>query len=571
MHAAPDYGGPLRRRVLVTLFAIAGAALAWRAVDLQLTNKDFLKDHGDARALRVVEIPAHRGVVTDRRDEPLAISTPVNSVWAAPRRLLQQRSAWPRLAALLGTNAEHLRAIVEPRAEREFVYLKRHVAPELAGQIAALGIDGVGLMREQRRYYPAGEVTAHVLGFTNVDDIGQEGVELAFDRHLSGRDGAKRVIKDRLGRVVEDVESIRAPAPGVPLALSLDKRVQYVAYRELKAAVLANHARSGSIVVLDSRTGEVLALANQPSFNPNNRSGLKGEHYRNRAVTDPFEPGSTVKPMTVAAALDAGTVTPHTAVDTAPGRFAIGRHMIRDVHDYGRLDVAGVVIKSSNVGASKIALALDPKVLWQAFTAVGFGSLTGLGLPGESSGRLNDHHDWREIEHATMAFGYGLSATAVQLAQAYSVFANDGWLVPLTLLRRDTVPAGQRVFSAPTARAVRAMLEAVVAGGTGGEAGVAGYRVAGKTGTVHKLAAEGYARDRYVSLFAGFAPASRARLVAVVVIDEPGGAEYYGGRVAAPVFSRVMREALRLLNVAPDDLPEPASPVLAARSGARGQ
>lgn len=557
-------GHAVRRRIAVGVLFIAAGGLAWRAVDLQLTRNDFLRDRGDARYLRVVAVPAHRGMITDRHGEPLAISTPVSSVWAAPRRLLADRSRWPELAAVLGTNVEHLRAVVEPRADREFVYLKRHVPPALAAQIAGLGVDGVALTREYRRYYPTGEVTAHVLGFTNVDDVGQEGLELAFDAALRGVEGAKRVIKDNLGRVVENVESIRAPEPGRTLKLSIDKRVQYVAYRELKAAVQAHRARGGAIVVLDAQSGEILAMANQPSFNPNNRNQLESAYYRNRAVTDVFEPGSTAKPFTVAAALESGVFTTGSRIDTAPGRFAIGRHTIHDLHDYGVLDLAGVIVRSSNVGAAKIALALDAERLWRTLHAVGFGRLTELGFPGESAGKLNDYEDWREIEQATLAFGYGLAATPVQLAGAYAVIAAGGRRLPLTLIAREGRPAGERVLSARVASELRAMLEGVVTAGTGKRAGVPGYRVAGKTGTVHKPGAQGYAEDRYVSLFAGFAPASTPRLVAVVVIDEPRAGEYFGGSVAAPVFGAVTRAALRLLNVPPDDL---SAPMLAGRAG----
>ncbi|MCC7410231.1 MAG: penicillin-binding protein 2 [Gammaproteobacteria bacterium] len=566
--AASWPGYPLRRRIVLAVFALVAAGLSWRGVDLQLTNNQVLKTQGNARYLRVVEIPAHRGVITDRRGEPLAISTPVSSIWGTPRRLLAERARWPRLASLLGTDTEYLRTVLEPRADREFVYLKRHVSPDLAERVMALGIDGVALVQEQRRYYPAGEVTAHVLGFTNVDDVGQEGVELAFEGHLSGINGAKRVLRDRLGRIVENVERIRSPQPGHGLALSIDKRIQYLAYRELKSAVMTHRARAGSIVIIDPASGEVLAMVNQPSFNPNNRSDLKGDYYRNRAVTDVIEPGSTIKPLTVSAALDSGAFEPSTRIDTRPGHFTIGRHTVRDVHDYGVLDVTGVLVKSSNVGASKMALALDPEVLWSAFHGVGFGMTTQLGFPGESAGQLRDYQGWREIEHATMAFGYGLSTTVVQLAQAYGVIANDGRLVPLTLVRADgPSPEGKQVFHAQAARAVRAMLEAVVRTGTGTKAAVRGYRVAGKTGTVRKLTGDGYAENRYLSLFAGFVPASNPRLVTVVLIDEPKGAEYYGGLVAAPVFARIMRDAVRLLNIPPDDVVEPDGARLAVHDG----
>ena len=553
---------PLRRRFVLALLVSSSALLIWRAIDLQLNEHEFLKDRGDARHIRVVAMAANRGTITDRHGEPLAISTPVNSVWAVPRQLWQAQDRWQELAKLLSTNAEHLRTLIEPRIDREFVYLKRHVEPSLAKQVMALGIDGVALLQENRRYYPTAEVAAHVVGFTNVDDTGQEGVELALENLLSGRPGAKRVLKDRLGRIVENVESIRAPHPGTDVALSIDKRVQFLAYRELKSAVHAHRAKSGSIVVLDVQSGEILAMANQPSFNPNNRSGLKGEYYRNRAVTDVFEPGSTIKPFTIAAALESGEFRPQSLIDTRPGFFAVGRHAVRDMKNYGVIDLSSVIVKSSNVGASKVALSMDPIVLWEFFHRVGFGASTFSGFPGESSGRLTDHQNWRDIEHATMAFGYGLSATSLQLAHAYGVLANDGVAVPTSILRVQHPPNGQRLFSARTALQIKSMLTEVVRSGTGRMAAVSGYHIAGKTGTVHKPANDGYAEDRYVSLFAGMAPATRPKLVAVIVIDEPQGVDYFGGRVAAPIFARVMRDALRLLNIPPDAL-EPTMEMVA--------
>jgi cell division protein FtsI (penicillin-binding protein 3) len=536
----------------MVVFGIGAAGLGWRALDLQLTNREFLQDHGDARYLRAVETKAHRGMIVDRNGEPLAISTPVHSVWANPGTFLKHRHQWAQLAALLDTTVEHLETLILPRQEREFVYLRRHISPDLAATLRRAAIPGVGLIEEHRRYYPAAEVTAHLLGFTNVDDQGQEGIELAFDSTLKGTPGLRRVMKDRIGRIVEDVERIRAVRPGHDLTLSIDKRIQYVAYRELKAAVQAHHAIAGSAVLLDSRTGEILALVNQPSFNPNNRSELKGDHYRNRAVTDVFEPGSTVKPFTIAAALESGRYTPATSIDTAPGFFKVGRDTVRDARNFGRLDVVGVIEKSSNVGASKIALSMEAKTLWETFSSVGFGSGTGIGLPGESFGRLNDFRHWQEIEHATHAFGYGLSVTALQLARAYSVFATDGVTRPLSIVRQKQPPPGRRVISRATADLVKGMLRRAVTHGTGTHAAVAGYTVAGKTGTVHKSTTNGYAEDRYLSLFAGLIPATDPRLVAVVVIDEPRGGEHFGGRVAAPIFARIMQEATRTLNLVPD-------------------
>lgn len=545
---------PARRYVVVGLFTLLAAALGLRAVDLQLRDTAFLKNHGEARHLRTVAMPAHRGMITDRHGEPLAISTPVSSVGADPGTLLLQRQALPELARLLGTSAGQLRQTLASRVNREFIYLKRQVDPALAARITALGVPGLTLTREFRRYYPAAEVTAHLVGFTNVDDVGQEGVELAYERELRGEPGAKRVVKDRLGRFVENIESIRQPRDGRTVTLAIDRRLQHLAYRELKAAVQAHRARAGSLVVVDSRTGEVLAMANQPSYNPNNRAALKTEQLRNRAATDLFEPGSTIKPFTIAAALESGAFEPGTPIDTSPGVLKVGRHAVRDVHNYGLMDVTGVITKSSNVGSTRIALALEPAALWKVLDRVGFGAITGSGFPGEASGYLSHHEDWRELDRATLAYGYGVSVTALQLAQAYQVLANGGVMQPLSLRRLEAPGRGERVMSAATASEVLAMLETVVQVGTGQLARVSGYRVAGKTGTVHKSTEGGYARDRYLSLFAGALPVSAPRLVAVVVVDEPSRGEYYGGRVAAPVFARVMADTLRLLDVAPDDL-----------------
>jgi cell division protein FtsI (penicillin-binding protein 3) len=545
-------GAELRRRLVLTVFCLLAGVLAWRAMDLQLTNREFLQDHGDARYLRTVAVPAHRGMIVDRRGEPLAISTPVESVWGQPRVMAQDREHWAQLASLISTTTAHLEALILPRLDREFVYLKRHVSPEVAADLKKLNVAGVGLIEEQRRYYPAAEVTAHTLGFTNVDDEGQEGIELAYDETLGGEQGSRKVIKDRLGRIIEHVEQIKPMQAGHDLSLSIDKRIQYVAYRELKAAVQAHNAEAGSMVVLDPHTGEVLALVNQPSFNPNNRSDLKGDRYRNRAVTDVFEPGSTIKPITIAAALESGRYTPSTPIDTDPGYFKVGRYKVSDMRNFGRLDVAGVIAKSSNVGASKIALSLEPDFLWRIFNSVGFGTSSGIGLPGESTGRLNDPRNWGDIERATIAFGYGLSVNLMQLARAYSVLAADGVLRPLSITRLEHAPPGRRVLSIGTARKIRQMMTRVVTEGTGRAAAVPGYRVAGKTGTVYKSTSRGYADDRYFSLFAGMLPAMDPEIVAVVVIDEPKGGEHYGGRVAAPIFAKVMRETARILGLMPD-------------------
>jgi cell division protein FtsI (penicillin-binding protein 3) len=542
----------LRRRSVVALFLAAAGCLTWRALDLQLHEREFLQSHGDARYLRIEEIDTSRGMILDRNGEPLAISTPIQSAWVRPDRFIEARAQWGAVARVLGMQRSEIETLVLPRLSRKFVYLRRHLTPDEGAALTRLGLPGLALQEEQRRYYPAAEVTAHLIGFTNVDDQGQEGVELSYDRLLRGEPGLRRVIKDRLGRVIEDVERLRATRPGRDLQLSIDERVQYVAYRALKTAVQQHHARAGMMVVADVRNGEILALVNQPSFNPNNRGALKGENYRNRAVTDLFEPGSTMKPFTVAAALASGAYAPDTIVETAPGFYRIGRHTVRDIKNFGTLSVAGVIEKSSNVGSSRIALSLEPEVLWRTFRDFGFGSMSEIGLPGEGYGRLSEYRNWREIEHATLAFGYGLSVTAAQLARAYVAIANDGWLLPLSVVRQTSPPPRQRVLSADVARTLRQMLERVVVAGTAQLAQVPGYSVAGKTGTVHKSTVSGYAEDRYLSLFAGMLPATRPRLVAVVVIDEPRGGEHFGGRVAAPIFASVMHEATRILNVPPD-------------------
>jgi len=545
------------RRLLLGGLMLSGfAVLAGRSAQLQLLDREFLQGQADARHLRVVQVPAHRGMITDRNGEPLAISTPVQSVWVNPKELVASRSELSRLARLLGLDVDYVRRLLGQRQGREFVYLRRHISPHLAQQVTDLEWPGVYLQREYRRYYPAGEVAAHLVGFTNIDDQGQEGLELAFDGWLSGEAGAKRVVKDGRRHIIENVENIRSARPGKTLKLSIDRRIQYLAYRELKAAVRQHGARSGSVVVLDNQTGEVLAQVNQPSFNPNNRKHLKADRMRNRAVTDVFEPGSTMKPFVIAAALQSGRYAVGTRIDTSPGLFQVGVHTIRDMHDYGTLDLTGVIRKSSNVAASKIALALEPEDFWEGLSAAGFGIATASGFPGEADGYLADFHRWRDIERATLAYGYGLSVTSMQLAQAYSVFANDGYRVPVTLLQRERAAEQRKVYSPRVARAVRKMMEAVVKkDGTAPLAAVQGYRVAGKTGTVHKSVAGGYADDRYLSVFAGMAPASRPRLVTVVMIDEPNNGEHFGGKVAGPVFSKVMAGALRLLNVTPDDAP----------------
>lgn len=541
-----------RARLLLLLVFVGFLVLAVRALFLQGLHNDFLQQKGETRYSRITEISAHRGTVTDRNGEPLALSTPVESVWAVPEEAGLSSDQRARLTRVLGMDtAELKRKLAEP--DRDFVYLKRQLPPERAAKVVQLNLPGIFLRREYRRYYPAAEVTAHVIGVTGVDDNGQEGIELAYQDWLSGKPGSRRVIKDRLGHVVEDIESIRAPQPGRELVLSIDQRIQYLAYRELKSAISLNDAKAGSLVVLDVTTGELLALANWPSYNPNNRDTLKASRSRNRAVVDLFEPGSTLKPFTVAAALESGLVSPQSMIDTGGGRYKVGNWTIHDAHPEGILTVAQVIQKSSNVGSAKMALAMAPEKLWTILSDVGFGAQTKVGFPGEASGRLRAYQSWKPIEQATMSYGHGISVSLLQLARAYSVFATNGELKPLTLLKHDQPVTGKAVISAKTAVAVRKMLEMVTQpGGTATRAQVAGYRVAGKTGTAHKLVGVSYASDRYIASFVGFAPASHPRLVIAVMLDEPSGKYYYGGEVAAPVFSNVMAGALRLLGIEPD-------------------
>ncbi len=541
---------------IMWLFAIA---LVWRVVDRQLFETDFLQQEGQRRHLRVVEISAHRGMMLDRRGEPLAISTPVDSVWANPRALSADRAQLIKLAKILGRDPAELRQHLQQRKTRAFTYLQRRITPDLAQQVQqfvdAENINGIGLKREFRRYYPSGEAFAHVVGFTDVDDQGQDGLELAFNQWLQGIPGSKRVIRDGHARSVKDVESIKVPQAGQDLHLSLDWRLQYLAYRELKAEVLHHKARSGSIVLLDVATGEILAMVNQPSYNPNDVSSRHGGSLRNRAVTDMFEPGSTMKPFTAASAMELGRVTPATMIDTTPGRLQIGSAVVKDHNNLGAINVATVIQKSSNVGISKIALDIPIKELLQFYTSLGFGTATGSGFPGEVDGRLDISRHWSKIGQATLAFGYGLSVTPLQLAQAYAVVAADGIRRTPSLLRQEEKVVGERVMSRQTARQLRTMLESVVSPeGTANSAAIKGYRVAGKTGTVKKSTKGGYTDDQFLAVFAGMVPASDPRLVMVVVIDEPKGKRYYGGQVAAPLFSRVMTGVLRILNIAPDDM-----------------
>jgi cell division protein FtsI (penicillin-binding protein 3) len=545
-----------RQWFVLGMLAVGGVALLARAVYLQVIDQAFLQKEGNERILRTAKLSASRGMILDRNGEPLAVSTPVDTVWADPRKLAQVPQEFPRLAKALDRDPQWLARRVTSSLDREFVYLVRHMRPQDAARVRALGIPGVNTQREYRRYYPAGEVTGHLLGFTNVDDVGQEGLELAFDQWLGGVPGEKRVMRDSLGRTIEDIERIRAPRPGQDLYTSIDLRVQYLAYRELKAAVQANRARSGSVVVLDIATGEVLAMVNQPSFNPNDREQYAASRYRNRATNDVFEPGSSIKPFVVAAGLETGRYHPATVIDTSPGTIRVGIKTVKDKHNLGVIDVTTVLAKSSNVGVVKIALSLTPGQMWEALDQFGFGRVTGSGFPGESAGILPQPRHWRPINQATMSYGYGLSVTPLQLAQAYAVLGSGGISRPVSLRRIDSVPTGERVLDESVARDLVSMMEAVVSdAGTARRARTLGYRVSGKTGTAWKASDQGgYSTNKYMAVFGGLVPASNPRLAAIVVIDEPTGGAYYGGEVAAPVFSEVMSGALRLLAIPPDDL-----------------
>jgi cell division protein FtsI (penicillin-binding protein 3) len=540
------------RFVLVVVMAGFGA-LAARAFYLQGMHTDFLQAKGEARYGRVLELPASRGPVKDRNGQALAISTPVESIWATPDELGDVQDAKiEALARALAMPAEEIRQKIA-RKDRQFVYLKRQISPEQAAKVMALGVPGVFQQREFRRYYPAGEVMAHVVGFTGIEDQGQEGIELAAQSRLAGTPGSRKVIKDRKGRIIEDVESLRPPRDGEAVTLAIDQRLQFLAHRELKGAVEQYRARGGSLVILDAKTGEVLALVNQPDYNPNNRSAVTGKQTRNRSVTDLFEPGSTMKPFTVAAALEAGIVTPTTLIQTGQGAMTMGKWTINDSHPNGAITVAQVIQKSSNIGSAKIMLQLPAETMGTLYRELGFGLAPKSGFPGEAKGQLRPWSQWRPIEQATLSYGHGISVSLLQISRAYTIFTTGGELLPLSLLKQDSHPIGKRIIAAGTAGEVTRMMEmAASAGGTAPRAQVAGYRVAGKTGTAHKAEGGGYAEHKYVSSFVGFGPVSNPRFIIAVMLDEPAGAKYYGGDVSAPVFSSVMGAALRMMSVPPD-------------------
>jgi cell division protein FtsI (penicillin-binding protein 3) len=538
------------RVVLFALFA-AFVALVGRALYLQGMTTDFLQKQGESRYARTLELPATRGKITDRNGLVLASSIPVKAIWAipddvqeAPKEKLQQ------LAKLLQMSDAELHKKLN--SDRSFVYLKRQVEQDIADQIAKLGIPGIEARKEYKRYYPEGEVMAHVVGFTNVEDAGQEGMELAFQKSLAGTTGSRRVIKDRLGHIVEDIGAVREPHDGKDLTLSIDSKIQYIAFSQLKEAVEKNKAKAGGAVVVDVKTGEVLALVNLPSYNPNDRSVLTGAQLRNRVLTDTFEPGSVMKPFPIALALETKRVTPNTPIQTSPGKLTIGTATIGDAHPHGLLTVSQVIQKSSNVGTAKIALQMPPQEMWELYTSVGFGQQPKLGFPGAVAGRLRPYKSWRPIEQATMSYGHGVSVSLIQMAHAYTVFARDGDIIPLTFQKLDTPPVGQRIFSEKTAREMRAMLETVVSPeGTAPKAQVPGYRVGGKTATAYKIEHGKYVH-KYVGSFVGMAPMSNPRVIIAVMIDEPSAGQHYGGDVAAPVFSAIAANALRAMNVPPD-------------------
>lgn len=550
--------GPSARRrmvVVVGLLGLAATGLVARAFDLQVVRKQFYQRQGDARFLREMPIPVSRGTIFDRNGEPLAVSTPVTSIWANPSEVLDNDERIPQLAQALGVNADELKSRLAQRSDHEFVYLRRQMAPEAAQAILDLGIPGINGQREFKRYYPSGEVTAHVLGFTNIDDRGQEGLELAYDDWLSGKPGAKRVIRDRMGHVVEDVEQVRAPKPGQNLTLSIDRRIQFLAYSELKSTLEKFQADSGSIVILDVKTGEVLAMVNLPTYNPNAINGSKPSQRRNRAMTDVLEPGSTIKPILMAAALSSGKFTPTTPIiDTTGGHWFFQGHDIHDTHNYGLLTPTGVITKSSNVGAAHIAMQLDTKLMYDTYRAFGLGNSTDSGFPGEASGHLRIGADWRPLEKAIMGYGYGLNVTVLQLANAYATIADGGVMHDPTFIKGDDNRAKQ-IISPEVAHELIQMMETVTGpGSTAPQARIANYSVAGKTGTAHKANAGGYDKSSYTAAFAGIVPASNPRLAAVVVVDNPQKGSYYGGMVSAPVFAKVMDGALRLLDVPPDNI-----------------
>ncbi|GLO55693.1 peptidoglycan synthetase FtsI [Pseudomonas sp. LAIL14HWK12:I11] len=569
---------PWRFRVVIGLLALMVGAICWRIIDLQVVDRDFLKGQGDARSLRHIPIPAHRGLITDRNGEPLAVSTPVTTLWANPKEMQAAKDRWPQLAAALGQNAQQLTERLTQQANKEFIYLVRGLTPEQGQQVLDLKVPGVYGLEEFRRFYPAGDVTAHMVGFTDLDDHGREGVELAYDEWLAGVPGKRQVIKDRRGRLIKDIQVTKNAKAGKTLALSIDLRLQYLATRELRNAIAEQEAKAGSLVIMDVKTGEVLAMVNQPTYNPNNRRSMFPAAMRNRAIIDVFEPGSTVKPISMSAALQSGRWKTTDKVEVYPGSLQIGRYTIKDVSrsEGPILDLTGILINSSNVGMSKIAFDIGGEAIYRVMSQVGLGQYTGLGFPGERVGNLPNHREWRKAETATLSYGYGVSVTALQLVHAYAALANDGKMVPLSILKVDKAPEAVQAIPKETAETVQGMLQQVIEAPRGVfRAQVPFYHVGGKSGTARKatVGSKGYTENAYRSLFAGFGPMSDPRYAIVVVIDEPSKGGYFGGLVSAPVFSKVMSGTLRLMNVPPDNLPPPptAQPQVTAATAKGGR
>ena len=557
-----------RLYLVLFLMFLCVLAIGWQVSTLHIVDRDFLQGQGDIRTIRTVPLVANRGLISDRNGEPLAVSSPVKSIWVNPQEIGDQHSVIERLAMELGLDSDSLLAFMERNSGQKFLYVKRRLAPAEAERILALGIDGVYEQQEYQRFYPQGEVAAHLVGFSNVDDVGQEGLEFSYDGWLKGVPGRRQVIQDQRGHIIEELNTIETAQPGKNLELSIDFRLQNLAYKELKEEFVTRRAKSASIVVLDVDTGEVLAMANQPSYNPHNRKNLNDfSILRNRAITDVFEPGSPIKAFTVTAALESGMYTPDTVIETSPGWMMVNGNEVQDIINYGTLDLTSVITKSSNIGATKIAFEIGPDAIRNVLERVGMGQLSGTGFPSEQGGVLPNHRNWSRIETATFSFGYGLSTTALQLAQAYSVIADAGIRKPVSLLKLDEASLQalrrEQVIDKTISNQVLAMLETVVdpeRGGSARDARVPFYSVAGKTGTVHVVSEYGgYEENLHNSLFVGLVPASDPKLVIVVIVNEPKGDEHYGGQVAAPVFSRVASGAMRILNIAPDDLPEDAS------------
>ncbi len=540
--------------ILMFIF-LTVSGLIFRVYDLSILDQHFLRAQGDERVLRLVSAPSIRGMIMDRNGFPLAVSTLVYSIWMNPQEFYPLDEDLTQLSKLTHTKSKNILSLAKQnmKRKREFVYLARGMSPELANQIKALNIPGIYLQQEYRRYYPEGEMMAHVIGFTNVDDHGQEGLELGYNQWLSGEAGKKWVTKDRLGRVISDVQMVQDQKPGHDLILSIDRRIQYLAYRELLAGVLDNKAVSGTAIVMDVKTGEILAMVNVPSFNPNNRQGVNRESLRNRAVTDIFEPGSTIKAFTMTSALESGLYTPDSLIDTSPGWMRVGHNVVKDEKDNGILSIPQILQFSSNMGVAKIVLSLPPDQLWSVLHRVGFGEETGIGFPGEQSGVLIHHQPWGQFILATLAFGYGMSATALQLTHAYSVLAANGDKLPLSLIKVDQPVKGQTVLKPEITRQILLLLESVFQkGGTAATISVPGYRMAAKTGTVHILGAGGYQKHRYNSYFVGIAPLTHPRFVVTVIINDPRGKHYYGGQVSGPVYQKIMEGTLRIMDVPPD-------------------